>query len=90
MTDPRRRWSDELDAVAAETGFSGAVRVDQVGRIEIEKAYRLAHRGLELPNQVDTRFALAQRDEGLTALAVVSLVEDGLLELSTPARSLLR
>jgi CubicO group peptidase (beta-lactamase class C family) len=42
-----------------------------------------------VPNRVDTRFALASGTKGLTALAVVSLVEDGVLELSTTARSLL-
>lgn len=79
----------ELDRVASETGFSGAVRVDRAGELVVEKAYGLAHRGLGVPNRVDTRFALASGTKGLTALAVVSLVEDGVLELSTTARSLL-
>jgi CubicO group peptidase (beta-lactamase class C family) len=55
----------------------------------VAKAYGLAHRGFEIPNEVDTRFAIASGTKGLTALAVVSLIEDGLLELSTGARSLL-
>jgi CubicO group peptidase (beta-lactamase class C family) len=79
----------ELDRVASETGFSGAVRVDRAGELVVEKAYGLAHRGLGVPNRVDTRFALASGTKGLTALAVVSLVEDGVLELSATARSLL-
>ena len=41
------------------------------------------------PTTVDTRFATASGTKGLTALAVVSLIEDGLLELSTTARSVL-
>jgi CubicO group peptidase (beta-lactamase class C family) len=49
----------------------------------------LAHRGFEIPNEVDTRFAIASGTKGLTALVVVSLIEDGLLELSTTARSVL-
>jgi CubicO group peptidase (beta-lactamase class C family) len=79
----------ELDSIAAETGFSGVVRVDRADRVEVAKAYGLAHRGYEIPNAVDTRFAIASGAKGLTALTVVSLVEDGLLELSTTARSLL-
>jgi CubicO group peptidase (beta-lactamase class C family) len=79
----------ELDSVASETGFSGVVRVDRADRIELEKAYGLAHRGYEIPNEVDTRFAIASGTKGLTALTVVSLIEDGLLELTTTARSLL-
>jgi CubicO group peptidase (beta-lactamase class C family) len=79
----------ELDAIAAESGFSGVVRVDRADGVEIAKAYGLAHRGFEIPNEADTRFALASGTKGLTALTVVSLVEEGALELGTTARSLL-
>jgi CubicO group peptidase (beta-lactamase class C family) len=78
-----------LDTLASETAFSGVVRVDRAGQIELATAYGLAHRGFVIPNEVDTRFAVASGTKGLTALAAVSLVEDGLLELSTPARSVL-
>ncbi len=79
----------EVDAVAAETGFSGVVRVDRGDEIVVAKAYGWAHRGWEIPNAVDTRFATASAAKGFTALAVVSLVQEGVLELSTTARSLL-
>jgi CubicO group peptidase (beta-lactamase class C family) len=79
----------ELDSIATETGFSGVVRVDRADRIEIAKAYGLAHRGYGIPNEIDTRFAIASGTKGLTALTVVSLVEDGALELTTTVRSLL-
>jgi CubicO group peptidase (beta-lactamase class C family) len=79
----------ELDSVASETEFSGVVRIDRADRIELEKAYGLAHRGFKIPNEVDTRFAIASGTKGLTALAVVCLIEDGLLELSTAARAVL-
>jgi CubicO group peptidase (beta-lactamase class C family) len=79
----------ELDSIASKTAFSGVVRIDRADRIELEKAYGLAHRGFEIPNQVDTRFAIASGTKGLTALAVVCLIEDGLLGLSTAARSVL-
>jgi beta-lactamase family protein len=38
---------------------------------------------------VDTRLGLASGGKGFTALAVVSLIEEGVLELSTTARSVL-
>jgi CubicO group peptidase (beta-lactamase class C family) len=79
----------ELDALASETGFSGVVRIDRNGRIELAKAYGLAHRGFEIPNELDTRFVIASGVKGFTALAVVSLIEEGVLELSTAARSVL-
>jgi CubicO group peptidase (beta-lactamase class C family) len=86
------RMSDlgrELDALASGTGFSGVVRIDQSGRIELARAYGLAHRGFEIPNELDTRFGIASGAKGFTALAVVSLIEEGVLELSTTARSVL-
>jgi CubicO group peptidase (beta-lactamase class C family) len=79
----------ELDAIAAETAFSGVVRVDSADRIEVAKAYGVAHRGHDISNQVDTQFAIASGTKGLTALAVVSLIEDGRLGLAMTARSVL-
>jgi CubicO group peptidase (beta-lactamase class C family) len=80
---------EELDAIASETEFSGVVRVDRGDAIVLAKAYGLAHRGYGIPNEVDTRFGTASATKSLTALAVVSLIEDGTLELSTTARSVL-
>jgi CubicO group peptidase (beta-lactamase class C family) len=79
----------ELDAIAAETAFSGVVQVDSAQGTEVAKAYGVAHRAYEIPNGVDTQFAIASGTKGLTALAVVSLIEDGRLDLSTTARSVL-
>jgi CubicO group peptidase (beta-lactamase class C family) len=80
---------DALDVVAGRTGFSGVVRIDDAGGIRLAKAYGLADRGHGIPNTIDTQFGLASGTKGLTALAVVSLIEDGSLELSTTARSVL-
>jgi CubicO group peptidase (beta-lactamase class C family) len=74
----------DLDALARETGFSGVV-----GAPGFAAAYGLAHRALRVPNTVDTRFAIASGGKGFTALAVMSLIGDGALALSTPVRSLL-
>jgi CubicO group peptidase (beta-lactamase class C family) len=79
----------ELDAIASETGFSGVVRVDRGDTVEIVKAYGLADRSYDIPNEVDTRFGLASGTKGLTALTVVSLIDDGTLQLTTTARSVL-
>jgi CubicO group peptidase (beta-lactamase class C family) len=79
----------QLDRIASDTAFSGVVRIDRRDRIEVAKAYGFAHRGYEIPNDVATQFAIASGTKGLTALTVVSLVAEGVLELSTTARSLL-
>jgi CubicO group peptidase (beta-lactamase class C family) len=65
------------------------VRVDRDGDVVLEKAYGLAHRGFGIPNEIDTRFAIASGVKGMTALTVVSLVKDGTLDLATTARSVL-
>jgi CubicO group peptidase (beta-lactamase class C family) len=80
---------DAIDAIADENRFAGVVSVDRGGQIEFVKAYGLAHRGYKMPNAVDTRFGIASGTKGLTALAVVSLIERGALRLSTTARSVL-
>lgn len=78
-----------IDSIAATIGFSGVVRVDRGDGIELAKAYGLAHRGYAIANTVDTQFAVASATKGFTALTVASLIEDGLLDLSTTARSVL-
>ena len=79
----------DLDALAAETAFSGVVRIDRGDAVELAKAYGLAHRGYEIPNELDTRFGTASGTKSLTALTVVSLIEEGKLEPATTARSVL-
>src|SRR4051812_30380807 len=78
-----------VDSIAADTGFSGVVRVDRDDRVELAKAYGMAHRGCRTPNTVDTRFGIASGTKGLTALTVMCLIEEGRLGLATTARSLL-
>jgi CubicO group peptidase (beta-lactamase class C family) len=78
-----------VDRIAAETAFSGVVRVDRCDEVEFVKAYGFAHRGWEIPNKVDTRFGIASGTKGLTALTVMSLIEEERLTLGTTARSVL-
>ncbi|MEP6758727.1 MAG: serine hydrolase domain-containing protein [Actinomycetota bacterium] len=80
---------DAVETTASETGFSGVVRVDRAGATALVKAYGKADRAYEIPNTIDTQFGLASGVKGLTALTVVRLIEDGSLELSTTARSVL-
>jgi CubicO group peptidase (beta-lactamase class C family) len=79
----------EVGRIAAEIEFSGVVSVDRAGRVEFAEAYGPAHRGREIANTMDTRFAIASGTKGLTALTVMSLIEEGALALSTTARSIL-
>src|SRR6266516_4757776 len=83
------RLEDSVDRIASGTGFSGVVRVDRGGAVQLAQAYGLAHRGCHTANTADTRFAIASGTKGLTALTVMSLIEEGRLEPATTARSLL-
>src|SRR3954470_4749456 len=79
----------ELDAVASEGAFSGVVRIDRSDRLELARAYGPAHRGFEIPNTLDTRVGLASGAKARTERTVVSLMEEGVLGLSKPARCVL-
>jgi CubicO group peptidase (beta-lactamase class C family) len=79
-----------VDRVATETGFSGVVRVDRRDADVLARAYGLADRRHGIAMTVDTRLQLASGGKGFTALAVMSLVEDGTLTLDTTARSVLK
>ena len=81
--------TESVHRVAAETGFSGVVRIDDRGGTQLSGAFGLAHRGFRLPNTLDTQFAIASGGKTLTALAVVSLIVDGTLSLDITARSVL-
>lgn len=79
----------DLDRIAADTGFSGVVRVDRGDEIEVVRAYGQADRAHAIPNTPETQFGIASGTKGLTALVVMRLVEEGALSLSTRARSVL-
>jgi len=79
----------DINQLAADTGFSGVVRVDAPGSYSWPAAYGLAHRGHLFANTTSTQFGLASIAKGFTALAVASLIEDGVLTFETTARSLL-
>src|SRR5436190_6726275 len=78
-----------VQRVASESSFSGVVRVDRGEEILFEEARGLADRAHALPNTVSMRFPIASGVKGMTALTVVSLIEDGSLAWDTTARSIL-
>lgn len=81
--------AEALDRAATEARFAGAVRVDVAGRVPLRRAYGLAHRGLGAENTVGTRFGAASAAKSFTALTVMSLAEEGVLDVEEPVRRLL-
>ena len=79
-------FADEVTVAAESSGFSGAVRVDRAGVTEVCAAFGYADRAHQVLNTVDTVFATASATKSLTALTVMVLVEEGVLDLDAPAR----
>ena len=80
---------EAIDRIAADTRLSGVVRVDLGDEVAFAGAYGFANRAYAVPNTQDTQLAIASGVKGMTALTVVSLIEERLLALTTTARSVL-
>lgn len=91
----REKWPDgaipaadlarEIDwraaAQARDGFFYGAVLVAKRDEVILRRAYGLANREADLPNQVGTRFHSASVGKMFTAAAILKLVEQGRLSL---------
>ncbi len=80
---------EAVDQLAAETGFSGVVRIDREDRVVLAKAYGWANRAYAVANTFDGQFGIASGGKGLTALTIIRLIEQGRFKLTTTARSIL-
>jgi CubicO group peptidase (beta-lactamase class C family) len=80
---------DLIEATAAETGFSGVVRLRTASGEHYERGFGWADRRCLVRFEPGTRAGVASVTKGFTALVVMSLVEHGQLQLDTTARSLL-
>jgi CubicO group peptidase (beta-lactamase class C family) len=78
-----------LEAAASEKSFSGVVTIDVGDTRVLERCDGFAHRAFRAPMTADTRLAMASGSKTFTALAVVRLVEDGVLRLEQPVRDIL-
>jgi CubicO group peptidase (beta-lactamase class C family) len=71
----------EMDLLAAEGRFSGAVLLARDGQPLFEHAYGFADHAFGAPNKVDTKFNLASTTKVFTAVAILQLVEQGRVSL---------
>ena len=78
-----------VDIAAQKESFTGVATVDVGDDRRYERVAGYAHRALQVPNTARTRFAIASGGKTFTALAVLRLVEQGVLTLETPVRSIL-
>jgi len=84
-----KELTSRIDRVAKETDFSGVVQIARDKDVLYRRVSGLADRAHNIPNTPSTQFAVASGTKALTALAVMSLVKDGKLELETRARDAL-
>jgi CubicO group peptidase (beta-lactamase class C family) len=71
----------EMDRLAVEDRFSGAVLLSKNGRSLFEHAYGFADRAFNAPNKIDTKFNMASVTKVFTAVAILQLAEQGKLAL---------
>ncbi len=81
--------SAALEAAAAKRAFTGVITVDAGDERTLARAFRFAHRAFAVPNTPETRFAMASGSKTFTALAVMRLVEEGVLRLDRRVREIL-
>lgn len=68
------------DAFSKENNFSGTCLVKSGDDVIFSQAYGLAHRGFDIPNQLNTMFDTASITKVFTATAILMLIERGLLK----------
>lgn len=77
------------EAVAADR-FAGTILVARHGRLVYQSASGLADRAAGTPVTMDTRFRIGSANKMFTAVAVLQLVEKGLMALDAPVGTYLR
>lgn len=80
---------DVLEAAASKQSFSGVLTVDIGDHRVLERSWGYRHRAFEIAMTPQTQIAVASGSKVFTALAVLRLVEDGMLRLDQPVRELL-
>lgn len=67
--------------------FQGSVLVAQKGTIIHEAAYGYADRENKIPNKTNTKFQVGSLTKSFVAVAVMQMVEDGILDLNAPIKT---
>lgn len=81
--------SGALETAASKRAFTGVITVDAGDERALARSFGSAHRAFAVPTTPDTQFAIASGSKTFTALAVMRLVEDGVLRLAQRIREVL-
>ncbi|ROR29383.1 CubicO group peptidase (beta-lactamase class C family) [Mobilisporobacter senegalensis] len=78
---------DEKDLSLSE--FNGCIRIIKKKEIIFEKSYGYADLPNQIPNKIDTKFATASAGKIFVAVAILQLIEKGVLNFDTTIGSIL-
>ena len=73
-----------IQMLVAQDRFSGAVLIARDGVPIFRHAYGQADKAFDVPNRIDTKFAIHSMNKMFTGVAVMQLVEQGKLSLEDP------
>jgi D-alanyl-D-alanine carboxypeptidase len=83
--------SETIDSYVSERpDLSGAVLLSRGGNIVVAKAFGMADREMGTPATLDTRFRIGSMNKMFTAVAVLRLVEEGVIDLDAPMDTYLK
>jgi CubicO group peptidase (beta-lactamase class C family)/predicted aspartyl protease len=83
-TDIIKETQTYLEQVVKEDAFSGAVLIAKDGKSIFEKAYGLANKGSNTPNNPETKFNLGSINKSFTGVAIAQLAQQGKLSFNDP------
>lgn len=76
---------EKLISTYADYGkFNGTVLVAEEGEVVYKKAFGMANMEWDMPNQVDTKFRIASMTKQFTAMLIMQLVAEDILDLEEP------
>lgn len=71
-----------IEGLVAEDKFSGSVLVASHGEVLYKKAFGMANKGYGIPNATETKFNLGSINKMFTAVSIMKLAENGLIDLN--------
>ena len=82
--DPATEIDADLTSLTQKNAFTGSVLVARDGEVLLSKGYGLAYRAANLPNTPQTKFRICSVTKQFTAMAILILQAQGLLDVQDP------
>jgi len=79
-----KKLADVVQSYVDKGEFSGSILVAKKGKVLLKAAYGYSDRENKVKNEVDTKYLIGSTTKSFTAVAVMQMVEQGLVDLHTP------